>query len=89
MQRGERTSLQRDGHVLQQVAKVLVVTAYAAGLEGPRACPQQQLASSVLPFPIWNVSLCHSLSEGSTVPVLCEIAVLFYPGVERFLQKIL
>ena len=71
MQRGEWTSLQRDGRVLQQVAKVLVVMAYTVRLEGPRVCPQQQPASSELPLPTRNVSLRHSLSEGSTVPVLC------------------
>lgn len=70
MQRSEWTSLERDGHVLQQVAKVLVVMAYTVRLEGPRVSPQQQPVSSILPLPTRNVSQCHSLSEGSSVPVL-------------------
>jgi len=45
MQRGQWTPLQRDGQVLQQTAKVLVVLAYTAGFEGPRVCPQQQYPS--------------------------------------------
>lgn len=48
MQRGEWIHLERDEHVVQEVAKLLLVTAYTAGLDSLKVCPHQQYAAHIL-----------------------------------------